>query len=309
MADAAQVFSSSDISVVDYRCKLGPADQPFPEVHRCFSLAYVRKGSFGCRTGGRTFELVAGSILVGHPGNEYTCSHEHHVCGDECLSFQFTSDLVEPLGAMKAWRVGAMPPLASLIIVGELAQAAVEKKSDLSLDEIGMMLAARIRRCRLRREQQARSLRPRAPPCSRGGTLDQRTCARADRSRGDRAALRPKSVSFSAQLCQNDRRHATPISRALPLAAGGPTPRRARARDYRYRVGLRLQRPVELHSHLPPCRRHVAARLPPRLQRRPQESPRTARRACVRLASNTEVIHVRSRWFAGEESRYERAFL
>ena len=143
MADAAQVFSSSDISVVDYRCKLGPADQPFPEVHRCFSLAYVRKGSFGCRTGGRTFELVAGSILVGHPGNEYTCSHEHHVCGDECLSFQFTSDLVEPLGAMKAWRVGAMPPLASLIIVGELAQAAVEKKSDLSLDEIGMMLAAR----------------------------------------------------------------------------------------------------------------------------------------------------------------------
>jgi len=44
---------------------------------------------------------------------------------------------------MKAWRVGAMPPLASLIIVGELAQAAVEKKSDLSLDEIGMMLAAR----------------------------------------------------------------------------------------------------------------------------------------------------------------------
>ena len=73
MADAAQVFSSSDISVVDYRCTLGPADQPFPEVHRSFSLAYVRKGSFGCRTGGRTFELVAGSILVGHPGNEYTC--------------------------------------------------------------------------------------------------------------------------------------------------------------------------------------------------------------------------------------------
>ena len=309
MADAAQVFSSSDISVVDYRCKLGPADQPFPEVHRCFSLAYVRKGSFGCRTGGRTFELVAGSILVGHPGNEYTCSHEHHVCGDECLSFQFTSDLVEPLGAMKAWRVGAMPPLASLIIVGELAQAAVEKKSDLSLDEIGMMLAARF-------------------AAAASGESNRQDLSARERRRAVEAALwisehapEPidlaaiarlsglKSVSFSAQLCQNDRRHATPISRALPLAAGGPTPRRARARDYRYRVGLRLQRPVELHSHLPPCRRHVAARLPPRLQRRPQESPRTARRACVRLASNTEVIHVRSRWFAGEESRYERAFL
>jgi AraC-like DNA-binding protein len=143
MANAARVFSSSDISVVDYRCTLGPADQPFPEVHRCFSLSYVRKGSFGCRTGGRTFELVAGSILVGHPGNEYTCSHEHHVCGDECLSFQFSPELVEPLGAKAAWRLGAMPPLAPLIVIGELAQAAVEKRNDVSIEEAGMVLAAR----------------------------------------------------------------------------------------------------------------------------------------------------------------------
>jgi hypothetical protein len=50
MADAAQVFSSSSICVVDYRCTFGRADRPFPEVHRCFLLSYVRKGSFGCRT-------------------------------------------------------------------------------------------------------------------------------------------------------------------------------------------------------------------------------------------------------------------
>ena len=143
MANAAQVFSSSDISVVDYRCTLGPTDRPFPEVHRCFSLAYVRKGSFGCRSGGRMFELVAGSILVGHPGVEYTCTHEHHVCGDECLSFQFSPELVGPLGAAKAWRAGALPPLAPLIVIGELAQAAVEKKCDVSLEEAGMILAAR----------------------------------------------------------------------------------------------------------------------------------------------------------------------
>ena len=31
-------------------------------------------------------ELVAGSMLVGHPGDEYICTHDH-VCGDECLSF------------------------------------------------------------------------------------------------------------------------------------------------------------------------------------------------------------------------------
>ena len=43
MVSATYVFSSSEISVVDCRCTLGPGDRPFPEVHRCFSLAYVRK--------------------------------------------------------------------------------------------------------------------------------------------------------------------------------------------------------------------------------------------------------------------------
>ena len=37
----------------------------------------------------RLFELVAGSVLVGHAGDEFVCTHEHHDCGDECLSFQF----------------------------------------------------------------------------------------------------------------------------------------------------------------------------------------------------------------------------
>src|SRR5947209_8069014 len=89
------------------------------------------------------FELVAGSILVGHPGNEYMCSHEHHVCGDECLSFQFSPEIVEPFRAAKAWRVGALRPLASLVVLGELAQAAVEKKSNVGVDEAGMILAAK----------------------------------------------------------------------------------------------------------------------------------------------------------------------
>jgi AraC family transcriptional regulator len=143
MGEAAQVFCSDDMSVVDYRCKLGPGDRPFPEVHKSFSLAYVRKGSFGCRTQGRDFELVAGSILVGRPGDEYICSHDHHVCGDECLSFQFAPDLVDALGATTAWRAGALPPLAPLIVVGELAQTVLEQKSDVGPDEAGMMLAAK----------------------------------------------------------------------------------------------------------------------------------------------------------------------
>jgi AraC-like DNA-binding protein len=143
MMNAARVFSSGEISIVDYRCALGPADRPFPEIHRQFSLSYVRKGSFGCRTRGRTFELVAGALMVGHPGDEYTCSHEHHVCGDECLSFHFAPEFVDSLGPAKAWRVGALPPIASLIVVGELAQAALEEKSDVGHDEAAMILASR----------------------------------------------------------------------------------------------------------------------------------------------------------------------
>ena len=141
--NAARIFSSPEISVVDYRCRLGPVDKPVPEMHRDFSLSYVRNGSFGCRTQGKSFELVAGAILVGVPGNEYTCSHEHHVCGDECLSFQFTAGFVDSLGATKAWAAGAVPPLASLIVIGELAQAAADEKSEVGLDEAGMMLAAK----------------------------------------------------------------------------------------------------------------------------------------------------------------------
>ena len=85
---ATTLSRSASLSVVDYRCSVGPGAKPFPELyHRC-CVSYVRKGSFGYRYRGEAFELVAGSILVGRAGDEYLCTHDH-VCGDECLSFQF----------------------------------------------------------------------------------------------------------------------------------------------------------------------------------------------------------------------------
>lgn len=80
------LLQQKSISVSDFRCSAVPGDAPFVERYGCHSVSYVRKGSFGCRTRGRSFELVAGSILVGFPGDEYSCTHDH-VCGDECLSF------------------------------------------------------------------------------------------------------------------------------------------------------------------------------------------------------------------------------
>jgi AraC-like DNA-binding protein len=131
------------ISVSDFRCSAGPGDTPFVERHRCHSISYVRKGSFGCRSRGRFFELVAGSILVGHPGDEYVCSHDH-VRGDECLSFFLTPELVETIGdKVDIWRIGCAPPLPELMVLGELAQAAAAGRSDIGLDEVGQLLASR----------------------------------------------------------------------------------------------------------------------------------------------------------------------
>jgi AraC-like DNA-binding protein len=104
----------------------------------------VRKGSFGYRTRGRAYELVAGSVLVGCPGDEYVCTHDHHVCGDECLAFHLSPDFVDLIGGdRKTWRTGGVPPLAELVVIGELAQAAADGQSDVGLDELGMWFASR----------------------------------------------------------------------------------------------------------------------------------------------------------------------
>ncbi len=121
-----------------------PSDKPYAEFHQYHSVSYVRKGSFGCRVRGQSFELVTGSVLVGYAGDEYFCTHDHHDGGDECLSFQLTPDLVESIGAHSgAWRIGSVAPLSELMVLGELAQATAEGRNDLGLDEIGMIFATR----------------------------------------------------------------------------------------------------------------------------------------------------------------------
>lgn len=121
-----------------------PGDKPYTECHQYHSVSYVRKGSFGCRVRGQSFELVPGSVLVGYAGDEYLCTHDHHDCGDECLSFQLTPELVESIDAHpSAWRIGSIAPQPELMVLGELAQATAEGYSDLGLDEVGMIFATR----------------------------------------------------------------------------------------------------------------------------------------------------------------------
>jgi AraC-like DNA-binding protein len=131
------------LTVSDFRCTAVPGEKPFVELHQSHSISFVRKGSFGYHSRGRSHELVVGSVLIGLPGAEFVCTHDH-VCGDECLSFFFEPELVETIGDRKdAWQVGAAPPLAELMVLGELAQAAADGASDIGLDEVGQLLAHR----------------------------------------------------------------------------------------------------------------------------------------------------------------------
>jgi AraC-like DNA-binding protein len=141
---ARALIETDALAVLDYRCDAGPHDVPYPEHHARHSISYVRTGSFGCRTLGVSHELVAGSVLIGRPGDEFSCTHDHHHGGDECLSFQLSPELVDQLGGSDAlWRLGSLPPLAELMVLGELAQRCAEGASDARADEIGMLLAER----------------------------------------------------------------------------------------------------------------------------------------------------------------------
>lgn len=136
--------SHAQLWVTRWRCGAGPQDRPRAELHRCHSLSYVRRGNFGCRCRGRHVELASGALFVGHPGDEYTCTHEHQGGGDECLSFAFAPELAEQIGAdARAWRCVALPPLPALAVLGALAQATAEGRTQLALDEVGMQFAAR----------------------------------------------------------------------------------------------------------------------------------------------------------------------
>ncbi|MDD1537506.1 MULTISPECIES: helix-turn-helix transcriptional regulator [unclassified Bradyrhizobium] len=141
--NATTLLTSQSMTVCEFRCDAGPNDTPFAECRTGHSIAYVRSGSFGCNCRAGFFELVAGSMLVGAPGEEYTCTHEH-VSGDVCLSFFLSDDMVDGLnGRREVWQIGATPPLPELMVLGELAQTAADGNSDIGLDEVGQILAGR----------------------------------------------------------------------------------------------------------------------------------------------------------------------
>jgi AraC-like DNA-binding protein len=135
---ATALLEGGSLSVYRYRCTAGPDDKPYAEVHPCHSISYVRSGSFGCVTLGAEHEMVAGSVMIGRPGQEYMATHEHHGCGDECLSVKLAPGTADLLNLDKC-ELAALAPLPELMVLGELALAAAG-----GLDEAAMLFVERV---------------------------------------------------------------------------------------------------------------------------------------------------------------------
>lgn len=134
---ATTLHESAALSVIEYRCSAAAGDPELVEMHERSSVSYVAAGSFGCEVGSARHELLPGAVLMGRAGDEYKCTHEHRHGGDTCLSIQFDSDIT-PVKAS-----GSLPPLAPLMVLGELMQAAASGASDLGVDEAALLFAAR----------------------------------------------------------------------------------------------------------------------------------------------------------------------
>jgi len=161
MASTTTIDSSASISVIEYRCTAQLHEQPFVECHDSYSVSYVCKGTFGYRARGRSYDLVTGSTLVGRTGDEYACTHEHG-CGDECLSIRLGPELAGSIGALSGvWQSRGVAPLPELMVLGELAQAAIEERSDVGVDEAGLSFAARFVEVVTGKRQPAPNVSPR----------------------------------------------------------------------------------------------------------------------------------------------------
>jgi AraC-like DNA-binding protein len=139
---STKLTQTPHLSATLYRCEAGPGERPYPEAHESYSFAFVRKGSFGYINRGRHFDMVPGSFLIGRPGEEYTCTHDHHDGGDECLCFKLAPALVEEAGG--GWQHGALAPRADFMVLGELADATAAGKTDLALEEVGLAILAKM---------------------------------------------------------------------------------------------------------------------------------------------------------------------
>jgi AraC-like DNA-binding protein len=139
------------VRIREYRCTACDGDPPQAEEFDRASIAIVRSGVFGIRTGKRTQILSTGFLLLGNAGQRYEASHDHGV-GDRCLVFDFQGRALEDLAESLRRGVGAtpfavnvLPPDPRVDAFRRLAQEDLSPTGpSLGLEEIGLSLAEHV---------------------------------------------------------------------------------------------------------------------------------------------------------------------
>lgn len=116
-------------------CQSGPDDRAFEERHSAFQIAVVTSGSFQYQSSTGRELMTPGALLLGNFGQCFECRHEHGV-GDRCLSFGYSPEYFDTLGA--GFRSLRVPPVRELSPVISRALA-----GDDSWEEIAVDLALR----------------------------------------------------------------------------------------------------------------------------------------------------------------------
>jgi AraC family transcriptional regulator len=132
--------------VAEIVCTAGPRDRPFEERHGAASISLVLAGTFIYRGDRGSSLMSAGSLLLGSPGQNYECSHQHGA-GDHCLSFQFEPELIERLAheahaSISALKRNYLPPSRALAPLA--ARAALAPWREDSYEEIAYELAGSV---------------------------------------------------------------------------------------------------------------------------------------------------------------------
>lgn len=138
-------------AVSDVVCHAGPRDGAQEEQHTHICIAIVVEGSFQYQSSAGRELMTPGSLLLGSPGQEFKCGHEHGT-GDRCVSFAYEAGYFEniasesevklPRNYFASLRVPPtreFAPLMARACVG-LAASSTETAE---WEEIGFELAAR----------------------------------------------------------------------------------------------------------------------------------------------------------------------
>jgi len=143
---ARQLGAGPGWEISDVICTAGPNDTPFEERHSRISIAVVQSGTFQYRSSTGSELMTPGSLLLGNPGDCFSCTHEHS-SGDRCTAFLYDPELFEQILSVagcryRRFRMPRIPPIRDLASIAAQSLALQNGDDSVAADELSLELAA-----------------------------------------------------------------------------------------------------------------------------------------------------------------------